>query len=74
MAKSTGLTTGSVSVGTSGYQAKEIIAGHSPTRSSDVYAMAGVILAVGVTQVVCRDMLIDVCWLSSDCERTWTIF
>lgn len=43
----TGLTTGTGAVGTSGYQAPEIILGASrPTPQSDVYAMAGVILEV----------------------------
>lgn len=43
----TGLTTGTGSVGTSGYQAPEIILGTSrSTPQSDVYAMAGVILEV----------------------------
>lgn len=50
------------------------IAGTSPTRSSDVYGMAGAILAVDVAQVAYRDILIDVCWLLSGYERAWAIF
>ncbi|KAG8925616.1 hypothetical protein FRC01_009914 [Tulasnella sp. 417] len=43
----TGLTTAGAAAGTAGYQAQELILGESlPTPKSDIYAMAGVILAV----------------------------
>ncbi|KAG8917669.1 hypothetical protein FRC01_002301 [Tulasnella sp. 417] len=43
----TGMTTAGAAAGTAGYQAQELISGDSlPTPRSDVYAMAGVILAV----------------------------
>lgn len=43
----TGMTTAGAAAGTMGYQARELISGDSlPTPKSDVYAMAGVILAV----------------------------
>ncbi|KAG8898017.1 hypothetical protein FRC00_003524 [Tulasnella sp. 408] len=42
----TGMTTSGTAVGTAAYQAKELISGESlPTPASDIYAMAGVILA-----------------------------
>lgn len=41
------MTTAGTAAGTAGYQARELILGESlPTPASDVYAMAGVILAV----------------------------
>lgn len=43
----TGMTTAGTAAGTAGYQARELIIGESlATPASDVYAMAGVILAV----------------------------
>ncbi|KAG9040747.1 hypothetical protein FS837_000234 [Tulasnella sp. UAMH 9824] len=43
----TGMTTSGTAVGTAAYQARELISGDSlPTPASDVYAMAGVILAM----------------------------
>ncbi|KAG9040746.1 hypothetical protein FS837_000233 [Tulasnella sp. UAMH 9824] len=58
-----GLTTGPGTVGTSCYLAKEIIDGSGPTTKSDVYSMAGIILAVGGIDAFCsREVSIDKMW------------